>query len=664
MQSLNDMRRAPSVTWQERGHTERARSIGRRSRKAVRDSASLQRSALPEHSPDSSIRDILTPYSSSGRKASGLHSGLPQRSGLLHSHVDAVRSFIRGGRGSTVLHTTANQEPHPRHSPEGVRLSLSNSRDSVILQSPAPQELSHNGSAGAAGALRSSVNSDGDDTGLRAAMSQQLGDIIYPSDASRAQPMDSEHDASLPAASASQSRFASSMPSLSCTEDLMPAFECSDTWRPASEGGPADSTFAGEAVVINTFQTPQPQVSGEEQAQLKASQPLVHDAALITASSRSADQSPETGAVTTGTLDRSSSDATHRLSNAEAAEEIQLLEADDTPDLSGFWADAMDLDFQGCQRDELRSSEATEKAQVLQLYGELIASKKAACLQEAPCLNGLSSTKMVQKARLSQSEVNADTSGHTEDLIHALFWEAQEAHISAMHVELASSLARDVDIESWASEASRLPIDIADEQLETHKEQKGEVVSQPVDTAIPDNLQQEAQLGSSREAFLSIAAVSAADMPDVSSSLPCASPLTITPDITLQASAMDVPCAKARDSLVLAPGLCHSAPVSGAAAQEDTTAVSASQEGLQRSKGQKQRTGRSAKKGCSTRHVIMIRARGQGLAKAATRHNDKAEILAAILALQIAVSEQAASIAQLKEEVWMKSGQTSVGCPL
>ena len=110
--------------------------------------------------------------------------------------------------------------------------------------------------------------------------------------------------------------------------------------------------------------------------------------------------------------------------------------------------------------------------------------------------------------------------------------------------------------------------------------------------------------------------------------------------------------------------LCHLAPISQTAAKEDPAAVSSSQKGLQKGKGQKQRTGRSAKKGCSTRPVIMIRARGQGPAKAAARHNDKAEMLAAILALQMAVSKQAASIAQLKGEVWMKSGQTSVGCLL
>ena len=606
MQSLNDTRRAPSVTWQERAHSERTRSIGRRSRKAIRESASLQGSASHEHSPDSSLRNILTPYLSSGRDASIVHGGLPQEPGLMHSHADAVRSFIRDGMGSTVLHSTAIQDLQPRDSPEGSGPSLSGNRDAAGLQCTAPQQLTRNGSADAREAPTSPVTRIIDDT-----------------------------------------------------ESLRPASGNADDWRPTSDGSPADSSIAirpVEAEVMSDSQRLQPQ--------LKASQPPVHDVALTTASLYSADESPETGAVPTGTPDRSSSDATHRLSNAEAAEETQLLEADDMPDLSGLWADAGELDPQDFQRDVQRSSEAAEKAQVLQLYGELIASEKAACLPEAPCLNGLSNTRMVQKARLSQSEVNADTSGHTEDLIPALFWEAQEAHISAMHVELASSLARDVDIRSWASEASRLPIDIADEQPETHEEQKGEVVSQPLDTAIPDNLQQETRSGRSGEAPLSSAAAIAAATPAASSSLPCASPLAITPDITLQASAMDVPCAKARDSLVLAPGLCHLAPVSGAVAQEDTTAASASQEGLQRSKGQKQRIGRSAKNGCSTRHVIMIRARGQGPAKAAARHNDKAEILAAILALQMAVSEQAASIAQLKEEVWMKSGQTSVGCLL
>ena len=606
MQSLNDMRRAPSVTWQERAHSERTRSIGRRSRKAIRESASLQGSASHEHSPDSSLRNILTPYLSNGRDAPIVHGGLPQEPGLMHSHADAVRSFIRDGMGSTVLHSTAIQDLQPRDSPEGSGPSLTGSRDAAGLQCTAPQQLTRHGSADAREAPTSPVTRIIDNT-----------------------------------------------------ESLRPALGNADDWRPTSDGSPADLSIAArpvEAEVMSDSQRLQPQ--------LKASQPPVHDVALTTASFYSVDESPETGAVPTGTLDRSSSDATHRLSNAEAAEETQLLKADDMPDLSGLWADAGDLEFQRSQRDELRSSEVAEKAQVLQLYSELKAIEETACLQNVPCLNELSRTNMVQKASLSQKGDVADISGHTEDLIPALFWEPQEAHISAMHVELISGLARDVDMESWASEASRLPIDIADEELETHEEQKGEVVSQPADTAIPDNLQQEAQLGSNREAFLSIAAVSAADMPDVSSSLPFASPLAITPDIMLQASAMDVPCAKARDSLVPAPGLCHLAPVNGAVAQEDTTAASASQEGLQTSKGQKQRTGRSAKKGCSTRHVIMIRARGQGPAKAAARHNDKAEILAAILALQMAVSEQAASIAQLKEEVWMKSGQTSVGCLL
>ena len=663
MQSLNDMRRAPSVTWQERGHSERARSIGRRSRKAIRESASLQGSASHEHSPDSSVRNILTPYLSNGRDASGLHGGLPQEPGLMHSHADAVRSFIRDGRGSIVLHSTANQDLHPRDSPEGSRPSMSGSRDAENLQSTAPQQLSHNGSADATDALRSSVHSIGDDTGLRSALSQESYHRNC-SDASRAHPTDDRHTASLLAASALQSTFASSTASSSYTEPLKPSFGNADDWRPASEGGPADSTLAGEAEGMREYHTPQPQVSGEEQPQLKASQPLVHDAALIAASSHSAGESPAIGAAATGSLHRSSLSASCGLSKAEAAEETQLLEGDDMPDLSGLWADTGDLDYRDYQRGELHSSEEAEKAQVLPLYGELKGSEERACLQEFSCMNELSSTKMVKNAKSSQTDDKTDISGHTEDLILALFWEAQEAHISAMHSELYSSIAADVDIESWASEASRAQTDIAHAQLEGKEEQGKVVVSQSLDTVIPDNLQQEAFLGGSREAISNNATGIAADMPDVSARPPCASSLAMMPDITLLATALDVPYAEAKDSLAPAPESCHLARVSSATAQKDTTAASPSQKGLQRGKGHKQSTGCSAKKGCSTRPVLRFRARGQGPAKAAARNNDKAEVLAAILALQMTVSEQAASIAQLKEEVWMKSGQTSVGCLL
>ena len=604
MQSLNDMRRTPSVTWQERAHSERTRSIGRRSRKAIRESASLQGSASHEHSPDSSLRNILTPYLSNGRDASIVHGGLPQEPGLMHSHADAVISFIRDGMGSTVLHSTAIQDLQPRDSPEGSGPSLSGSRDAAGLQCTAPQQLTRNGSADAREAPTSPVTRIIDNT-----------------------------------------------------ESLRPASGNADDWRPTSDGSPADSSIATrpvEAEVMSDSQRLQPQ--------LKASQPPIHDAALTTASFYSADESPETGAVPTGTLDRSSSDATHRLSNAEAAEETQLLEADDMPDLSGLWADAGDLESQRSQRDELRSSKAAEKAQVLQLYGELKAIEETACLQNVPCLNELSRTKMVKEAKSSQRDDSADISGHAEDLIPALFWEAQEAHISAMHAELDSSLAECVDTEIWASEASTAPTEIAHAQLDGKEEQGDGSVSQSLDTAIPDNLQQTGRLGSSREDLLSIAAAIPAATPAAMSSLPCASPSAILPDITLQATAMEVPCTEARDSLMPVHELCRLAPVSQTAAQEDPAAVSSSQKGLQRGKGQKQRTGRSAKKGCSTRPVIRFRARGQGPAKAAGRDTDKAGILAAILALQMAVSEQAASIAQLKEEVLMRSSQTSVGC--
>ena len=267
--------------------------------------------------------------------------------------------------------------------------------------------------------------------------------------------------------------------------------------------------------------------SQRPQPQLKASQQRVYDAALTAASSHSADQSFGIDAAATGILDRSSSDSTHGLSNAEAAEDTQLLDADDMPNLSGLWADAGDLESQDCQKHELRSSEAAEKAQVLQLYGELKASEDTACLQKFPCLNELSSTKMVRKARLSQREDNADSSDYTEDMIPALFWEAQEDHISAMHAESDGSLAGDVDIESWASEASRAPIDIAHAQLDRKEEQGDGVVSQSLDTAIPDNMQQTGRLGSSREDLLSIAAAIPAATPAAMSSLPCASPSAI-----------------------------------------------------------------------------------------------------------------------------------------
>ena len=668
MQSLNELRRAPSVTWQERGHPERARSASRRSRRAIRESASLHGPASREHSPDSGIHDILTPHLSNGRDALGLHGGSPQEPGFMHSHADAVRSYIRDGRGSAILHSTADQDLYPRDSPEGSRPSLSGGRDAVGLHSAAPQQLSHNSSADATDAPRSSVDSDRGDAGLRSAKPQESGHIICSSDASRAHPMDGRHTAGLPAASALQSRFASSTASPSYTEALRPALEYTDHQRPASEGGSADSALAagsGEAAAMDNVQKPQPMVSGAEEPQLRASQPPVHHAALTMASSYSADEGPDTSGAAAGTLHGTSSDAMLGLSDSEAAEEPQLLEGDDMPDLSGLWADAVDWESavdresQDGHRDELCSSKASEEAQVLQLYGELKACEETAHQQELPCLSGPSSLKMVQKARLSQRDDNADISGYTEDIIPVLFWEAQEAHISAMHAELDSSLAGDVDIKSWASKASSLPTAITHAQLEEEEEQGDEGVSQSLGTAIPDNLQQEVKVGSSREALLSIAAVMAAAMPVGSCSLPCAPPLAVTPDITLQAAAMDVPCTGARDSLMPAPKLCSLAPVSGAAAQQDTTAASSSQKGLQRGKGPTQRTGRSAKKGCSTRPAIRSWARGQGPAKAAARNNDKAEILAAIVALQMAVSEQAASIAQLKEELWMKGGQAS-----
>ena len=230
-----------------------------------------------------------------------------------------------------------------------------------------------------------------------------------------------------------------------------------------------------------------------------------------------------------------------------------------------------------------------------------------------------------------------------------------------MYAELDGSLVGKLD--SWASEASRASTDIAHAQLEEEEGQGDEGASQPLGTAIPDNLQQAANFGSSREALLSVAAVIAAATPAVRSSLPCASPPTTMPDITLQATAINVPRTKARDSLMPAPESCHLALVSGRAAQEDTTAAASSQKGLQRGKGQKQRTRCSVQKSCTTRPAIRFWARGQGPAKAAARNNGKSEVLAAILALQMAVSGQAASIAQLKEELWMKGGETSADDP-
>ena len=569
----------------------------------------------------------------------------------MQSHADAVRSYIRDGRGSAVLHSTSNQDPQPRDSPEGSRPYLSGGRDAGVLHSAALQQLSHNDSADATNSRRSSVNIDKDDKSLRSAMSQGLVHEVCSSDLSRADPTDSRHVASLPAASALQSKFASSTASLSCTQALGPESGCADNQRIASEGRAADSTLAnrpGEAITSNS-QTPWPQVPGKEQPQLEISQFLIHNAV----SPYSADKSPGSGAAATETLDRASSDAGYGLSNSESAEKSQLSEDNEMPDLSGLWAIAADMGSSDGQGNQLCSSEAPPDAQVLPACRELEVSEKTARLQEPPCLNGLSSMKIVKKAR---GDDKADISDHTEDIIPALFWEAQEAHICAMHAELDSSLAGNVDIKSWASEDFRATNDTAHAQLKEQEEQRNDAVCQALGTAISDKLQQEGGLGCSREAFLSIAPVYAAATPAVSYSLPCVSSAATMPDITLQATAMDVPRTGARDGLMPAPELCHLAPVSGAAAQEDATAASTSQKGVQRGRREKKRTRCSAKKGCSTRPpAIRLLARGQGQAKAAANINDKAEILAAVLALQMAVAEQAASIAQLKDEFTRRS---------
>ena len=170
-------------------------------------------------------------------------------------------------------------------------------------------------------------------------------------------------------------------------------------------------------------------------------------------------------------------------------------------------------------------------------------------------MNGLSSTELVKKAKSTQREDNKGISGHTEDILPALFREAQEAHISAMHVELASSLAGDVDISSWASEASRAPIDSENTQLEGKKEQGCEEVSQNLGIPIPETLQQMTTPDNSKEGFENIVEPVAGGTSAVRSSLPCASPLAVTPDTRLQATAIYVPCTEAGYGSMPAPDL-------------------------------------------------------------------------------------------------------------